>query len=88
MFAVKDDMLEEFTSANTEAIKSILLKQLAAADLDKNALKGLATEGSSLMTGKRNGLAAKLRRECKILLNVRCICHRMPLACGDADDEI
>ena len=49
---------------------------------------GLATDGASVMTGKRNGVAAFLRRECKLLLNVHCICHRLALACGDANDHV
>ena len=40
------------------------------------------------MVGKENGVAAKLKREAKLLLNVHCICHRLALACGDANDQI
>ena len=49
---------------------------------------GLATDGASVMTGKRNGVVALLRRECKLLLNVHCICHRLALACGEANDHV
>ena len=62
--------------------------QLAAAELDKTKLTGLATDGCSVMTGKRNGVAVQLRRECKLILNVHCICHRLALACGDANDDL
>ena len=33
------------------------------------------------MVGKENGVAAKLKREANI-------CHRLALACGDANDQI
>ena len=29
-----------------------------------------------------------LREDCKLLLNVHCICHRLALACGDANDQV
>ena len=49
---------------------------------------GPATDGASVMTAKRNGVAALLRREWKLLLNVHCICYRLALACGDANDHV
>ena len=87
-FLAVDDVLEEFTSADANAIKSTLVDQIAAAGLEKAKLTGLATDGCSVMTGKRNGVAVQLRRECKIMLNVHCICHRLALACGDANDHV
>jgi hypothetical protein len=87
-FLVIVDVLEKFTSANANAIKSMLIKQMAAAELDKTKLTGLATDGCSVMTGKKNGVAVQLRRECKLMLNVHCICHRLALSCGDANDHV
>ncbi len=60
------NVLEEFTSANTNAIKSMLVNQIAAAGLEKAMLTGLDTGGCSVMTGKRNGVAIQLRRECSL----------------------
>ena len=48
----------------------------------------MSPDGASVMVGKENGVAAKLKREAKLLLNVHCICHRLALACGDANDQI
>lgn len=48
----------------------------------------MSTDGASVMVGKENGVAAKLKREAKLLLNVHCTCHRLALACGDANDQI
>ena len=64
------------------------MKQMAAAELNKTRLAGLATDGSSVMIGKNNGVAAQLRRECKLMINIHCICHRLALACGDANDHV
>lgn len=89
-FLAVNDILESSTSANAETIKSVVVKQLSDCDLDINKLSGLSltTDGASVMVGKENGAAAKLKREAKMLLNVHCICHRLALACGDANDHI
>ena len=60
------------------------MKQLSDYDLDINKLSGLSTDGTSVMVDKENGVAANIKREAKMLLNVHCICHRLALACGDA----
>ena len=82
------DILKSSTSANAETIKSVVVRRLSDCDLDINKLSGLSTDGASVMVGKENGVAAKLKREAKMLLNVHCICHRLALACGDANDHI
>lgn len=87
-FLAVNDILESSTSANAETIKSVVVKQLSDCDLDINKLSGLSTDDASVMVGKENGAAAKLKREAKMLLNVHCICHRLALACGDANDHI
>ena len=61
---------------------------LRRSELEKSKLAGLATDGCSVMTGKGNGVAFNMRQECKLLLNVHCICHRLALACADANDHI
>lgn len=83
-----NDILESSTSANAETIKSVVVKQLTDCDLDINKLSGLSTDVASVMVSKENGVAAKLKRETKTLLNIHCICHRLALACGDANDHI
>ena len=40
------------------------------------------------MTGKRNGVASKLREESKLLLSMHCICHRLVLECNDVNDDV
>ena len=83
-----DDVLENFHSANAEAIKSVVIKQLEESKLEVKKLTGLASDGASVMTGKRNGVASLLRKESKVILNVHYICHRLALACGNANDDV
>ena len=39
------------------------------------------------MVGRKNGVAARLKRIIPTLLSVHCICHRLALTCADATDE-
>jgi len=61
-------------SANAKTIKSTVLTQMAKSKLEVLKLTGLGTDGASVMTGKRNGIAFKLCGESKLLLSVHCIC--------------
>ena len=87
------DVLEESktTSADAvsifESLKNTLEKDL---DLELKDLIGFCSDGASVMTGKDNGVAAKLKQlpECATLLSIHCICHRLALACGDAGDSL
>ena len=69
-FLAIDDVPEEYDSANAYAVKGMLVKQIAAAKLEKSKLTGLATDGCSVMTGKRTGVAVKMRQECKLMFTV------------------
>ena len=53
-------------------IKSTVLTQMAESKLEVSKLTGLATDGVSVMAGKRNGIASKLCEESKLLLSVHC----------------
>ena len=40
------------------------------------------------MTGKHNGVGARLQKVCKIMVRSHCISHRLALACSDANDTV
>ena len=87
-FLAASDLLEKSTSANAATITDAILKQLEESAIDKHKLASFSSDGASVMTGKTNGVAAKLRSEIKPLINVHCICHRLALACADACDSV
>lgn len=87
-FIAIDDLLKDSSSANATTIKNTVMKQLQECGLDVKRLSGLATDGCSVMTGKRNGVSSQLCQESPLLLNVHCICHRLALACGDANNDV
>ena len=80
-----DYLLEKFHSANVDAIKSMTMKQIDDSKLDVSRLSALATDSCSLTTGKRNGVAALIHREWKLVVNVQYHCRA--LACGKANDH-
>ena len=74
--------------ANAEVITDHILGTLKECDLEVRNLKSFVSDGASVMTGEHNGVAARLKRVNKVLLNFHCICHRLALACADTGDSI
>ena len=86
------DLLESShnSSPDADAIFSCLVKLLQKHGLDLNELKGFGSDGASVMTGRHRGVAAKFKslEECKTMINIHCVCHRLALACADTGDEL
>ena len=82
------NILEKSDSPDAETICSVLLENLDRLHLPQQGLCGLVTDGASTMVGRKNGVAARLKRIIPTLLSVHCICHRLALACADATDEL
>lgn len=91
-FVGSTDLLAESreTSANAQSIFESLVNLLDRLALDKRELKAFASDGASVMTGRIEGVGSRFRRleECKTMLSVHCICHRLALACCDTGDEL
>ena len=86
-FLSVDNLLEKHDSANATAMFQTIQSNLHACTLSTDKLIGLATDGASVMVGKKNGLAAKLKDVNPSLISVHCICHNLALACTDAKDD-
>lgn len=70
-FLFAEDALQNSDSANSQALYDIVIKQFQSIGLKK--LTGLCTDGASVMVGKREGLAGKLRRDCPHMINLHCL---------------
>ena len=70
MFLSSQNVLEDFSSCNSEAIPELVKKELSTSGLDISKLMGLSTDGASVMVGKASGVAAKLRQNNDKLLNM------------------
>ena len=75
-FLAASNLLENSGLADAKTISDAIVAQVEAAGIDKRKLASFSTDGASAMTGKRNGVAARLRPVNKALINIHCICHR------------
>ena len=87
-FLAASNLLGNSSSADAEAIANTIVAQLDDAGIGKKKLPSFSSDEASVMTGKRNGVGARLRAENKALINIYCIYHHLALACGDAIDRI
>ena len=79
------DIFEEHDSLDAKTITEKLEHLLQENNLSVESVAAMATDGASVMTGRNEGVVAKLRR--KNLNDVHCICHNLQLACNDSNDE-
>ena len=80
--------LDSPSGPNAEVITGQILEVLKECDLEVRNLKSFVSDGASVMTGVNNGVAARLRRINKVMLNFHCICHRLALACADTGNSV
>ena len=88
-FLSVDNLLEDFDSANSEAISSMILNTLKEFELPTEKKASFVSDGASVMIGKNNGVAVRLKRNANSkMINIHCICHRLALACTDTLGDI
>ena len=84
------DLLEHSPEAspNADAIVTCITKKFEELGMEIKKLKAFVSDGASVMTGVKGGVATKLREEfSKSMINIHCICHRLALACADTGDD-
>ena len=75
-------------SPDADAIVSCLTDTFEKLNLELAKIKAFVSDGASVMTGSKGGVATKLKEDlCKTMINIHCICHRLALACADTGDE-
>ncbi|XP_033741732.1 zinc finger protein 862-like [Pecten maximus] len=84
------DVLESHESANAQALLDTFLQLLQDKNLKVEDVKGLCSDGASVMLGRKNGFAAKLKSQpgCDQMISVHCVCHRLALACCDTSANL
>ena len=84
------DLLEHSPEASpdADAIVACITEKFKELTLEIENLKAFVSDGASVMTGVKGGVAAKLRNEfTATMINVHCVCHRLALACADTGDD-
>lgn len=87
-FLSVQNVLEDFASANSDGLTSLIKDELQRCGLHLENLKGLAADGAAVMVGKNSGVAAQLKRLNPVIISIHCICHKLALACTDTNKEI
>ncbi|CAI7768980.1 unnamed protein product [Closterium sp. NIES-54] len=64
------------------------VQYLTAIGVDLQKISSISTNGASMMTGKNNGVVARLRLRIPHLASIHCIVHREALAARDAADAV
>ena len=85
-FLSVQNVLEEFASANADALTSLIKDELQQCSLiSLTNLKRLVKDRASVITRKNSGVPTKLKELNPVLISVHCICHKLALACTDRD---
>ena len=82
---------EQITDCTANGIETALihvLTQKRITDDNVSKLLELGTEGASVMTGRLNGLGAKLKQRNPKLTQVHCVAHRLNPAASQAGKDI
>ena len=87
-FLSVENLLEEFDSANAEAIFETMKSVLSQRGIDFMKMTGFTSDGANVMVGRRNGVAAKIVSENSKCITVHCVCHRLALACVGANKDL
>ena len=66
--------------ADADAVYATLRRQLFGYGLDVSFIVGFGSDGASVMTGKHNGVGAKLKRDVGHVFAIHCVAHRLALA--------
>ncbi|XP_068690647.1 zinc finger protein 862-like isoform X2 [Montipora foliosa] len=74
--------------ADAPQIKKVLLEQLQSVGLEVQTMRSFVSDGASVMTGARNGVAKLLKDENPLILSFHCLAHKLALACASSADTL
>ncbi|CAI7841556.1 unnamed protein product [Closterium sp. NIES-53] len=74
--------------ADAASLTSAVVQYLTGIGLDLQKISAISTDGASVMTGKNNGVVARLRMRIPHLASTHCVAHREALGASDAADVV
>ena len=81
-------LIKDIRDGTAETIETALLQGLVDKSLDVTKLRAFGSDGASVMTGRLNGVAVRLKRHSPGMISVHCVAHRLALAAAHAADGI
>lgn len=67
----------ESCSANAETLFKVFCSKLNELGLEVTKVGGMASDGASVVLGRNNGVAAKLKAIVPSVIVIHCVCHRL-----------
>ena len=87
-FLAMSNTLKGNNSADAPQIKKVPLEQLQSVGLEVQTMRSFVSDGASVMTGARNGVAKLLKDENSLILSFHCLAHKLALACASSADTL
>jgi hypothetical protein len=75
-------------SVNAQVITRRVTEYIEGASLEIMKMRGVGTDGASVMTGSKNGVVKKLKDKVPTLIGVHCTAHRLNLASSQAAKNV
>ncbi len=75
------------TDATGKGITNAILQEMSGRGIDATKIMGLGSDGASVMTGQKNGVSGRMKRENPHQVNTHCVAHRLCLCTSQAADE-
>ncbi|XP_070549146.1 zinc finger protein 862-like [Ptychodera flava] len=81
--------VEKLSGCDAESIYDAVVSTVNSKGLDLNNLVALATDGATVMTGTKSGVATRFKKSVNpFMLSNHCLAHRLALASGNAADSV
>jgi hypothetical protein len=89
-FELKSHFLGNFNIGEKDAttITNKLVTILTERGIPADKILSLGSDGASVMTGVKNGVAAQLKQLSPFLINIHCVAHRLALCTSQADSML
>ena len=80
--------MRDLADGRAMTIERSLLEFLNDNGLEITNMSSFGSDGANVMTGRREGVAARLKRLNSNLISIHCVAHRLALAAGQASETI
>ena len=75
-------------NGRAETVTQVLKDNLTSSNVDEKRIVGFGSDGESMMTGKNNGVTARLNRVNPFLIGIHCMAHQLALCTRQASTGI
>ena len=78
----------DLINGKAETIENKLLEVIRDCDIPISKVYGFGFDGASVMTGKRSGVATRMKSCNREMISIHCGAHRVALASSQAADHV